>query len=132
MSNNLKNKIGSFIASVAEKSVLGFFGNIRNKAVSILESAPDTTLKAYYGYVLLLFLVVLSVSGVVLLSLGFIVLAVMLVDASFNKTLLTGILLLFGGLFYLLLGLFILKGIGNLLHSSISKTTGNLIKKIEK
>jgi len=117
MPNNFKNKIGSFITSVVEKSVLGYFSALKKNTVSFLEGVPDNTLKAYYGYILLLFLVVLAVSGWILLTLGVIMLAVMLVDASFNKTLLTGLMLCFFGLIYLLLGLFLLKGIGSLLHS---------------
>jgi hypothetical protein len=132
MSNNLKSKIGSLIASVVEKSVIGYFSSLKRNTVSLLESVPDNTLKAYYGYILLLFLVVLAVSGVLLMTLGCIVLAVMLVDASFNRILLSGIMLLLAGLFYLLLGVFLLKGIGSLVHSSVSKTTGNLVKKIER
>ena len=131
MSNNFKSKIGSFLTSILEKSVLGYFSNIKKNIVQLLESTPDTTLKVYYAYVLLVFLVGVVVSGLLVMCIGGILILVTLFDNSVDKLLLSGILFTILGLISLLLGIFILKGVGSLIHSSVSRSAGKLVKKIE-
>ncbi len=132
MSKHIKGKISSFISSLIEKSVLGYFSNIKKSIITFIESIPDNVTKLYYAYAILLFLVVLSVSGVIIITLGAVLITITLVDDSVNKLLLSGILFTVAGLFYFIGTLSLMKLIGGIIHSSLKKSTASMLKRVDK
>jgi hypothetical protein len=132
MSNHIKNKIASFAVSILEKSLLAYFSDIKKNMIQFIESIPDNTSKLYYAYLLLIFLIVLSVSGITIITLGVVLIIITLADKSVDKILLSGILCAIAGICYLIGTLTILKIIGGVMHSTLSKSTGKIIKKVTK
>jgi hypothetical protein len=132
MPNNIKNKVASFTASIFEKAFFAYFSDIKKNIVQFIESVPENVTKLYYAYAILIFLIALSVSGVVILTLGVVLIILTLADNSVNKVLLSGILFTIAGLFYFIGTLSVLKLIGGLIHSSLEKSTTKALKKVTK
>ena len=132
MSTHIKSKIASFATSIIEKSVLGYFSNIKKGINKFIESIPDNAAKLYYAYAILLFLIALSVSGIVIITLGTVLIIITLSDDSVNKLLLSGILFTVIGLLYFISTFLLLKLIGGIIHSSLKKSTATMLKKVNK
>ena len=129
--SKIKNKIGSFVASVAEKAVLGYFSNIKKGIVSFLEHLPAGTAKLYFAYTLVLFLVVMAASGLIVVTAGLIMVLVSLLASSVDKVLVAGILLSVTGFLYLSCGILLIKGVGSIIKSALTDTTKEIVKKIQ-
>ncbi len=132
MSNHIKSKIASFVSSMIEKSVLGYFSNIKKSIINIIESIPDNATKLYYAYAILIFLIALSVSGVIIITLGAVLIIIALADDSVDKFLLSGILFAVIGLLYFIGTLLLMKLIGGIIHTSLQKSTASMLKKIHR
>ena len=132
MSNHIKNRVASFLSSVVERSVLGYFSNIKNGIIQFTESIPDNAAKLYYAYAILLFLIALSVSGILVITLGCVLIIIALADASVDKFILSGILLTVTGVLYFIGTILIIKLIGRIIHSSLKKSTEDMLKKVKK
>ena len=131
MSNNIKSKFSSFVTFIIEKSILGYFSKIRKGVIRFIDDFPDTATKLYYAYAILLFFVAISTVGILIITLGTVLIIIALADDSVNKFLLSGILLAVSGLFYFIASLSILKLIGSSIHSSLCKSTSNMLKKVK-
>ena len=132
MSDHIKNKVASFLSFVVEKSVLGYFSNIKNGIIQFVESIPDNAAKLYYAYAILLFLTVLSVSGILVITLGGVLIIIALADPSVDKFILSGVLLTVTGLLYFIGTILMIKFIGSIVHSSLRKSTEEMLKKVKK
>ena len=131
MSKNIKNKISSFIASIIEKSVLGYFSNIKKGVVGFIDNFPDTATKLYYIYAVLLLLITISAAGVTIVTIGVVLIIIALADDTVDKFLLSGILLTLTGFVYFIGTLFILKLIGNIFHVSLAKSADKMLKRVQ-
>ena len=131
MSNNIKNKISSFAGYIIEKSILGYFSGIKNGIINLVDHLPDAATKLYYIYAILLLMVAISAAGITIVTLGLVLIIIALADDSVNKFLLSGILLTLAGFFYFIGTLLILKFIGGNLHSSLSKSRHQMLKKVK-
>ena len=132
MSNHIKNRVASFLSSVVERSVLGYFSNIKNGIIQFIESIPDNAAKLYYAYAILLFLIALSVSGIIVITLGGVLVIIALADDSVDKFILSGVLLIVTGVLYFIGTTLIIKFIGGILRSSLKKSTEDMLKKVKK
>ena len=132
MSDHIKNKVASFLSSIVERSVLGYFSNIKKGIIRFTESIPDNAAKLYYAYAILLFLIVLSVSGIIVMTLGGVLIIIALADASVDKFILSGILLTVTGILYFIGTILIIRFIGGIIHSSLKKSTEEMLKKVNK
>jgi len=132
MSDRIKNKIASFAVSLIEKSIFAYFSDIKKNIIQFIDSIADNTSKLYYAYILLIFLIVLAASGVTIITLGVVLIIITLADKSVDHILLAGILLAVTGICYLIGTLSILNIVGRVMHSTISKSSNKMIKKITK
>ena len=128
----IKNKFTSFAVSVGEKAVMSIFSSAKRNIVETLESAPDNTAKLFYAYTLLIFIVVVTAMGAIVVPIGLITVLVTLFDKSVDKVQLIGILTAGVGILYMFGGIFLLKTVGGIIKSSVEKSTRRLVKKIEK
>jgi len=117
------------IASLAEKAVFAYFSDLKKNIAETLRTIPDKSVKLYFSVALLLFLVVLGVSGVLLLTVGAVCVFAALTADSVNKLLLCGILLACSGLFYFTAGAVMIRLIGSLIHTELSKNLEKITKK---
>ena len=133
MAKNLQSKIGSFFISAIERSVLVYFSDIKKNTVHFIRSTPDIGVKIYSAYTLLLCLAAIAASAVaIIIPAGIIMIIVTLIDSSFNKLLIAGILFLVWGVMCFLGGIMLLKFISSAIHSSMSKASEEIARKIEK
>ena len=131
MSKNIKNKISSFITSIIEKSVLGYFSNIKKGILELIDNFPENATRLYYIYAALLLIVSISAAGVTIITIGVVLVIIALADDTVNKFLLSGILLTLAGSIYFTGTMFIIKLIGNILHASLAKSADKMLKRVE-
>ena len=132
MAGGYKNKLGSWVLSVLEKTVFGFVSRIKENTIEFLEELPENSSKFLYGICLLMFVVVLGVAGLVILLASFIVIIVQNAGPDVDKILYAGQGFALLGGFFLVLSVVLILMVGKSLKSSTEKVTRKLVRKLEK
>jgi uncharacterized membrane protein HdeD (DUF308 family) len=72
----------------------------------------------------------IAVTGIMLFTVGAIFALSYLTSQSVNPLLLSGILLIFAGIFYFIVGIVLIKLAAGLIHSALTKNLEKVIKKL--
>ena len=130
--NVLKNKVGAWAVSIIESTLFGFVSRAKANMLEFLEDLPEKSTSYFYKLCLLLVVVIIGGVGTVLFISCLFVILVQYFGPEVNKVLLTGQILAFLGLFFMVSSALLIVMIGKSIKSATDKSTRKLARKLTK
>lgn len=128
---DFKRKIGSWAVTLIESTVFGFVRKIKDNTIDFLEELPENASKAFYGFCILLFVILVGAAGVVILPSSLILIIVKNSGVD-DKVLYAGKLFAIFGTFLIVVTVTLLLMIGKNIKAATEKATRKMVRKLEK